>query len=193
MRTTPPRFLLALALAALLAPSVAGAAPDAAPQSQAPAGAGAAVCGNGLLEAGETCASCPADCTVHPCGATTKGPTVVVSLSRAPDAKVLGLTVVLGYRNDRVSLPGSGTDNQARTRIKDTPRDAVVASVDRDYALRVVIARGDEIPTGPLFTVEFDACSATDKVSGADFACAVEGCANVFGPVQDCTCSAVLR
>ena len=150
------------------------------------------VCGDGLIEAGETCASCPQDCAVRPCTAGAPVRAVAVSFAAPPDSRVAAITVVLGYRSNRVSLPGSGAAQSVADRVKDTPASAIVAANDRDYELRVVVTRGDGIPPGRVFTVNFDACDGAAPVTAADFSCMVEGCASVFGNVGGCTCALTL-
>jgi hypothetical protein len=45
----------------------------------------------------------------------------------------------LAYHRRLVSLPGSGSDaSVVRSRVKDTPANAIVAVSSRDYALRAV-------------------------------------------------------
>jgi hypothetical protein len=67
------------------------------------------MCGNGVLERGETCTSCAADCVAHPC--TASGATVTFAVSFAPPLgeTASSVTTLVGYRSDLVSLPGSGT------------------------------------------------------------------------------------
>lgn len=152
----------------------------------------AAECGNGLLERDETCAACPADCTVEACRPTTPTRTVALSFTAPNDRTVNGATLVLAYRSRLVSLPGSGSDRSVRSRVKDTPANAIVAVNDRDYALRIVLARAAGIPAETIATVDFDGCQGASAPTVADFACVVEGCASAFGNVDDCACSVSL-
>lgn len=156
------------------------------------AGIASAMCGNGLLDNGETCANCPADCAVQPCAATTARHTVTVNASAPEEQHVAGFTIVVGYRGAVLSLPGQGADSSVRERVKNTPTEAIVAAYDRDYALRVVVSRSSAIPSGRLLTVDFDGCSGAAAPTTADVSCMVEGCANQFGAVVDCTCSITL-
>lgn len=145
-------------------------------------------CGNGVIEAGEACDTCAADCVVQPCAATTPGTTVSVALTIPPSQNVTGLTILLGYRSSVASLPGSGLVGSVAGRVKNKPANTIVASNDLDYALRVVLSRSNPIPAGQIFTVDFDDCDGTPPPAAADFGCSVEGCANTNGPVHDCAC-----
>ena len=69
---------------------------------------GAAVCGNNFLEAGETCATCPADCTVLSCTAVAPIQTFRINFAAPPGSVVTATSALVGYRSNRVSLPGSG-------------------------------------------------------------------------------------
>jgi len=147
----------------------------------------ASVCGNGFLESGETCTSCAADCVVHTCTATTPVRTFAVNYAVPSGPMVTGVTVLMGYRSDRVSLPGSGTGPAAR--VKNKPANAIAAINDLNYAIRVVLSRSVAFPPGRLFTVDFDSCQGATAPTAADFGCTVEGCSNSNGNIQGCTCT----
>ncbi|MBI1815670.1 MAG: hypothetical protein HYR72_11870 [Deltaproteobacteria bacterium] len=100
-----------------------------------------------------------------------------------------GITVLVGYRSGTVSLPGSGSASSVGSRVKNKPSNAISAVNDSDYALRVVLSRSAAIPPGRLFTIDFDSCQGAAALAVTDFGCTVEGCANVFGAVQGCTCT----
>ncbi len=148
-------------------------------------------CGNGVLEPGETCTTCPADCAVRRCDAG-KAQSVTVHFRAPADHDISGVTVLLGYRSDRLSLPGRGADASVRERLTDTPDHAIVAVNDLDYGMRVVVGRSQPIGSGRLFMVRFDACGSAAAPAATDVACTVEACATVFGPAQDCSCAATL-
>jgi hypothetical protein len=139
------------------------------------------VCGNGFLEPGERCTSCPADCLIGACTATTPLRTFAVNYSASAGQDVTGITVRLGYRSTLVSLPGSGSASTVAARVKNKPANAIATVYDFNYALRVVLSRSSPpFPAGRLFTVDFDSCSGAAAPSASDFGCTVEGCANVF-------------
>ncbi|HVM97975.1 MAG TPA: hypothetical protein VMT89_16390, partial [Candidatus Acidoferrales bacterium] len=114
---------------------------------------------------------------------------VNISFSTQSDKSATGVTVLLAYRDNLVALPGKGSADSVRKRITDTPKGAVVAVNDLDYAVRLVIARGEEIPAGRLALVSFDSCQNTAVPSAADFSCVVEGCATIYGNIATCSCS----
>ncbi|HUI28292.1 MAG TPA: hypothetical protein VL403_19585, partial [Candidatus Kryptonia bacterium] len=164
-------------------------------------------CGNGLLESGElctmcvpddqscchTCDVCPADCEVKSCSAAAPTHTVAVSFAAPTSQDVTGLTIVLGYRSDVVSLPGTGADSSASARVKNRPSNTIFSAFDLDYALRAVLSRSNAFKPGQIFTVDFDGCSGSAAPTVADFGCSVVGCANSFGDVDGCSCSVSLE
>jgi len=171
-------FVLLTMVAAM---STAGEAPPAAPA------AAPAQCGNALLDAGETCASCPVDCTVAACRPGKARAVFAVDFT-APEQAAVGSAVLrIGYRSDRLSLPGTGTEKSVRERIA-SPQHAVMAFNDLDYAVRVVAGRSPSLPMGRLFTIELDRCEGAPAPSPADLSCTVEACAGSTGPVDGCAC-----
>ena len=102
---------------------------------------------------------------------------------------VSAATVLVGYRSDLVSLPGSGASTDLTARFKNKPSGAILAPFDLDYAVRVVMQRTALFSAGRLFTVDFDSCQGASTPAAADFGCAVTGCANTFGKVEGCTCT----
>jgi hypothetical protein len=151
--------------------------------------ASSTVCGNGVIEAGETCATCAVDCTVHSCTATTPVRTVKVNLTIPPEETVSGLTLLVGYKSGTVSLPGSGAASTVGSRIKNKPSNIIFAINDLDYALRTVLSRSAGFSSGQLYTIDFDSCQGAAPPIAADFGCTVEGCSNTFGTVTGCSCS----
>jgi hypothetical protein len=178
MRTISVLTLFAVTIVGAALPAAAG---------PTPAGT-AAQCGNGLLEAGESCASCAADCAVAKCQPGKTRVQFAVAFN-APEQAAVGTAVLrIAYRSDRLSLPGTGTAKTVQQRIA-SPQHAVMAFNDLDYALRVVAGRSGALPMGQVFTVEFDRCDGAPTPSPADLSCAVEACAGSTGPVDGCTCS----
>jgi hypothetical protein len=43
------------------------------------------------------------------------------------------------------------------------------------------------IPSGQLFTIDFDSCDGAAPVNPSDFGCIVESCGSSFRPVDECT------
>jgi len=169
-------------------------------------------CGNGLIEAGETCEQCPADCRVQPCTPSATQAFYTVSFAPPAGQDATSVTVLVGYRSSVLSIPGSGTsacmggsnDGHAcgsnancpggqcvpRNRVTNTPPGSIVGVNDLNYALRVVITRSPQIPPGALFTVDFDTCTGAVATS-SDVSCSIpaSGCAGLFGPIDGCTCT----
>ena len=149
---------------------------------------GSSVCGNHFLEAGESCATCPADCTVLSCTAVAPLQTFRVNFAAPPGSVATVTSALVGYRSDRVSLPGSGASPGSR--VKNRPPGTSQLVNDLNYALRVVIqANTGSIPDGRLFTVDFDSCSGQPAVTPADFGCQIESCGGSFGSISGCTCT----
>lgn len=183
LRVLTSAYAIAILVAAAMLPSV---------HADEAAGKSTAQCGNGILEASETCASCPADCAVRACKAAQAQRPVTVRFTAPPERDISGVTVLLAYRSDHLSLPGHGADQSVRERLTETPEQAIVAVNDLDYGMRVVLGRSQPIVSGKLFTVHFDGCGPTAAPTAADVACTVEACATVFGPAQECSCSAAV-
>ncbi|MGE0519256.1 MAG: hypothetical protein AB7P78_09650 [Candidatus Binatia bacterium] len=145
-------------------------------------------CGNGFLDAGETCESCAADCAVQSC--SPGAPTVSFAVDLIPPSgqAPTGATVLLGYHSGLVSIPGSSNDVSVRQRVlPPAPLPQSFSVNDFDYAARVVITRNTTL--GHLFTAQFDRCQDAPAPMVADFGCTVEGCAGGAGPIDGCTCA----
>jgi hypothetical protein len=151
-----------------------------------------AVCGNGILETGETCTSCPPDCTVLACTATTSIQTFRIDFQAPSGSAPSALAALVGYRSNRVSLPGTGSS--AGSRIKGRPSGTSQLVNDLNYAVRVTMLAqaGVTIPDGKLFTIDFDSCQGAMPVTPADFGCTIESCGSSFGPIDGCTCTVSL-
>ena len=154
-----------------------------------PTSGSGAVCGNRVLEAGETCTACPADCVVGPCsnpGMPTQAFTVdlVPPLGFQPTTA----TILLGYDSTVLSLPGMGTATTVRQRVvAPPPVPQAFTPNDLDYAVRVLVSRN--VPLGTLFTATFDRCGGAPAPLLGDVACQVESCAAGGSGVPGCTCT----
>jgi hypothetical protein len=173
-----------------------------------------AVCGNGFLEEGETCAKCAVDCKVKSCTPTTTVLTFDVTFAPPLGQNASSVTALVGYRSDTVGLPGKGTGScvggskdgkacasgadcpggqcvQPRSRVKNTPPGSIVGVNDLDYAVRVVLTRSSQIAPGRIFSVDFLGCQGAAAPTAANFGCTVEGCASSFGSIDGCRCTVV--
>jgi hypothetical protein len=152
-----------------------------------PTEAGGGVCGNGLLENGETCEDCPADCAVQPCAPTSTNFSVTADLVPPLGQDPTAATILLAYDSSRLSIPGSGNDASVRQRVRPpAPLPQSFNVNDLNYGVRVVITRST--PLAVLFMASFDVCQGASG-SLADIACIVEGCAASAGPVRGCSCA----
>jgi hypothetical protein len=151
-----------------------------------------AECGNGILEPGEDCAGCAADCAVGQCSATATMTSFQILFQGPPGTTPITATTLLGYRSDRVSVPGSGNVLSVRQRVVvPPPLPNTIAINDLDYAVRVVIGRTAGLTAGLLYTVNFDTCQGAAAVAAQDFACTMEACAGAGGAITGCTCTVV--
>jgi hypothetical protein len=149
----------------------------------------ASACGNGLLDAGETCESCAADCAVAACKPGAKKAAFDVDLTVPPARKPAAAGIRLAYRSSVLSLPGEKNGAAVRARFASTPEGAFVAVNDLGYAVRVVVAKGAGFASRPLFRIELDLCEGAKGATSADLACVVEGCGSGSGQIADCSCS----
>jgi len=155
-----------------------------------PAPAADATCGNQLIEPGETCEACPADCAVQACRPGKGRAVFAVEFTppAAPDVSTVVLRI--GYRSDRLSLPGTETAKSVRDRLKSSDH-AIMAFNDLDYALRVVAGRPKALSPGQLMTIEFDRCAAAPAPTVTDLSCEMVACAASTGPAVGCSCKVV--
>lgn len=159
------------------------------PATTTPTPTPASACGDALLEEGESCATCPADCVAAPCAPSAATAVVGVVASPPAGVSVSSLTVSLAYRTSTVTLPS--TNVQSRLRASSGVVVRSMAAATTDYALAVIV--GGTIPTGPAFTVTFDRCASAPPPSARDFACTVASCGPASNPVAGCTCAAVVE
>lgn len=151
-------------------------------------------CGDGLLDDGETCDSCPADCVPLACDAAEPSVTFDVVLDVPVATLPTAVTFLVGYRTDRLGLPGSGSVTSVRQRITlPPPLPNVFSPNDLDYALRLVLGRNGGFSDGTAFSIRLDSCAGAPGATAADLACTIEGCAGGSGPIPGCACGVVDR
>lgn len=146
-------------------------------------------CGDGLLQPGETCASCPADC--QPAACTPSGATTTFALAASSRRAPSDLEVQLAYRSSVISLPGTGSDASVRRRVRFAPPvPSTFVVTDLDYAVDIVSQRAMGLPTAPspFATAQFDDCSGQAAPTVDDLSCVVVRCSDGTGDIPGCTC-----
>jgi hypothetical protein len=152
---------------------------------------GGSVCGNGILEPGETCDSCATDCQVLPCSDSGADAMFEIHLSVPFGEQATSVTSLVGYKSNVVSIPGSGLVASVQQRITMRPPGTSTFGNDLDYALRVVQTNNGGLD-GKIYALTFDRCQQSPTPpTEADFACSVEGCSGAFGLISGCTCAVV--
>lgn len=162
------------------------------PTFTATATPGGTTCGNRVLEPGETCDTCAADCVVGPC--TSPGaPTAAfrVDLANEFGFDPTTATVRLAYDSSVLSIPGTGAAVSVRQRVvAPAPLPQAFTPNDQEYAVQVLISRNTPLTdSSPLFTATFDRCGGAPLPTLADLACTVIGCAQGGGSVPGCSCT----
>jgi len=183
------------ATAAATATTTASTTPTA---TRTPTASTASVCGNGTVEAGESCDdgntldgdACPSDCKIQICAPDASMRTIAVDFAVPAGSNVGSLTVFVQYPDGTVQIPGSKGDASVSARITNKPGGFLVDGFDFDYALRVAIAGSRALTPGQLFRVNFDHCQSAPEPTVGEFACAVQEAFNTsFQPVNGVTCS----
>jgi cysteine-rich repeat protein len=163
-------------------------------------------CGNGQIDAGETCDdgdrqnddgvsaqadTCPADCVVGPC--TDAGNQQITVNFTSPE-NLTGLQILLAYDDTKVAIPGSANSGPVVAAVGSTTFN--VANVnDLNYAIRVVLADPDigttgGVPSGAAFTIQMDTCQGAPAPAPADFVCTVVASSGLaFTSVPGVTCN----
>jgi cysteine-rich repeat protein len=154
--------------------------------SPTPTAGGSAVCGNSVLEAGESCDdgntancdACPADCHAVPPDCPTPNP----SATRHPQQiRVTGPTelgaaqICLSYPAGTVGFPGTGTIGGRLSGFAGSNN-----VVDFNNAVQVAL-----LPAGSqsqfTFTLSFDRCPGAAAPDVLDFTCVTKDAADTLG------------
>ncbi len=174
-----------------------------------PTSDGGPVCGNGLLEVGENCresatapppvipnavgdlngAACDQDCTGTACTAGAATAAFTLFLETPPAREATTLTLLLGYRNTALLIPGAGGLNpMVRGSVRLASSSASFQANDREYGMRLTISDNSEL-SDEVATVTFAVCSDAGAPSEMDVSCIVEGCAGSGGQIDGCLCA----
>ena len=147
-------------------------------------------CGNGLLEPGETCDSCPEDC--QPAACTPSGSTVTFNLTITSGSVPANVAVQLAYKSSVISIPGSGNDLSVRQRVRPAPPLPTTFTVnDLDYAVDIASVRSGGLPnnTAPFATARFDVCTGASGATVDDLSCVGASCTDSGGAaIAGCAC-----
>ena len=119
--------------------------------------------------------------------------TVVVSFAPPEGGLVAGLTMIVDYPEQKVSLPGEGT-NVVKEAIGGTPTGAVVGANDSGTEVKLVLAAPGEITPGNVVELRFDQCEGGAALRTSDFTCRVADAADPMANlVRDVTCRVTVR
>jgi cysteine-rich repeat protein len=157
-----------------------------------------AVCGNGVVETGETCDDgntedgdrCPSDCVILTCATDGSKQDISVTYAAPGGTSVASVTVLLIYPDGTVQIPGTGGSSSVGGRVTNRPSGFLFAINDLDYALRAAIAGTKPFSASELFRVSFDHCKDSPPATNSDFSCNVVSAANTSGQtVSGVTCA----
>ncbi len=176
-------MILAGGAAAASAPTAAQSTPAAAP----PHPSGPARCGDGLLQAGETCTTCAQDCAPHPCAPSKRQYPVRIEFTPPVGQEISTTMLLVSYRNATLTLPGQATDSSVLARVKAAVDGASLTVNDLGYAARLVVSKVS-LERGAIAEVTFDVCEGAKAPTLDDLACMVEASAGIGGPLSGATC-----
>jgi cysteine-rich repeat protein len=144
-----------------------------------------ALCGNGTVNAGETCDdgnnndndNCPANCVVAACTpltATTRQ--VTVAFAAPPGVDVAALTLLMNYPEQKVFMPPAGAQTQigAANFVPLYPAsDVLIRGADLTHAVRGLVADSTPVPSGPIFRLIFQDCQGAAAPLPGEFNCRI--------------------
>jgi hypothetical protein len=160
------------------------------PSTSKPASAGiVADCGNGVIEADESCETCPTDCRVPGCAASGEKVTFDVRLAVPFGEEVTSVTTLITYDGELMRSPGSGLTPEAQKSIRNRPKGASTYANAFGTAVRVVQTKNDGLAAEEVYRLVLDRCKDARDATTADLTCTVEGCAGKFGLIDGCSCS----
>src|SRR5262247_1091285 len=112
-------------------------------------------CGEGLLEAAETCEACPADCRPAVCKPSKEQRRVVIDLVTPGNLEVNAAHVRLAYRSDRVTLGAQGDGAEVKKRVSSPQKLLALYTNNLGYAVGLVAVRGQRFDDGELAEITF--------------------------------------
>jgi hypothetical protein len=112
----------------------------------------------------------------------------VVSFAPPEGGLVAGLTMIVDYPEQKVALPGTGT-NVPKEAIGGTPTGAVVGANDSGTEVKLVLAAPGDLTPGKIAELRFEGCEGAGPVTASDFVCrVVEAADPMTNLVRDVTC-----
>ena len=136
-------------------------------------------CGNGVINAGETCDDgnvidgdgCSSTCVINPCAPPFGTVTAVVNFTAPQD--IAGATIYIDYPDGQVRIPGTGNQAAVQNRIFLSTGDFFNPN-DLDYVVQIVQfdSGGSAFTGSELMQIEFDTCDGA-SISSSDFTCRV--------------------
>jgi hypothetical protein len=116
---------------------------------------------------------------------------IAVTLTPPPGKDLAGVKVVVDYPEASVGIPGFQSWPEVKARVADVPQGFLSAPNDTDEELIVGMAGSAVLPAGTIFSVDFDRCKNSPKVTAADFPCRVPEASTPQGELVDgAKCSA---
>jgi len=151
----------------------------------------AAICGNGLLEPGESCDDCAADCAgASACEVTDATRSATFRLVPAEESYPFGFAVRIAYRGDKLSLPGDEFAPSVSERVSVDKETSRIVARDVGHSLRLVVTDGNGLVDAAQVSVRFDRCKGA-KDEKDDAVCFLEGCTGRGIDIEGCACELV--
>jgi cysteine-rich repeat protein len=172
-----------------------------------------ALCGNGVVNAGETCDDgnqsdndgCPANCFIAACtpvAATVRQ--VTVSFTPPAGVAVAALTLLMNYPEQKVFMPPAGPQATigAANFVPLYPSSEVLirgadlapaGSTGSGHAVRGLVADSTAVPPGSIFQLKFQDCQGAAAPIPGEFNCRVLDATDPFtNQVNGVVCSVTL-
>ncbi len=112
---------------------------------------------------------------------------IAVVLEPPTGQTIAGVVVDLDYPPRKLDIPGSADGAEVKARVAGMPTGFLGSPNDLDGDLKVALAGTSALPSGPIFTVEFDRCKCEAKPVVADFRCTVTQASTDAGVLVDGT------
>jgi hypothetical protein len=144
-----------------------------------------------MLDAGESCESCPADCAVPGCTEIDEKLSFDIRLTVPFGEEPTSVTTLVTYDGKLMRYPGSGLTVEAQKAITNRPKGVSTFANAFGQAVRVVQTNNAGLSEGGIYRVVLDRCKDARGAEASDLSCKVEGCAGKFGLIDDCSCTII--